>query len=75
MSHEYLSTRVTRTQGGWLVCLVDVLSGNRCGDSVLVTSRQEIGIAVKDLLRWHDKLGGRSEMAAASRRRAAQGTK
>lgn len=70
-AEEYLETRVTFHQEGWLVAVVDTRSSSPCYPlgEVIVKDRAHISPAIEELLRWHDKCGGTSPMASASRAR------
>ena len=60
------STKVTALGSGYGI---RVFRHGKLVCSTKVTSRLQVGPAIRDLLRWIDKSGGQSPMASASRNR------
>lgn len=65
--NEPLTTKVTRLGNGWYGCRL--YNNGVLIDEVRVPNRSDISAAMKDMLRWFDKMGGDSNMAHASRHR------
>lgn len=68
MEQEPLKTKVTFLGKGWGIRLLTLAGKIHSQD--FVTEKGKIGPAVKELLRWADKMGFPSPMASASRDRA-----
>ena len=65
---EYLETKVTNLGKVFGIRLIDKRDGQIL-DETTVKAKEEIQPALKDMLSMHDKLGGTSKMADASRSR------
>jgi hypothetical protein len=65
---EYLETKVTNLGDKIGIRLIDKRDG-KILDETSVKTKAEIQPAIKELLRMHDKMGGTSKMADASRHR------
>ena len=65
MLHNH-DIKVTRIGKGWNVrCFRD----GKVIDEIRVFARVDIGVAIKEMLRWEDKMGAISDMAFKSRKR------
>lgn len=65
MSYNH-EIKVTRIGNGWNVrCFRD----SQIVDEIRVFARIDIGVAIKEMLRWEDKIGAISDMASQSRKR------
>ena len=67
VEHE---VRVTRMQDGYGV---RVFTNGELNQEMRVDSRNEIGKAARDMLRWEDKCGNISAFASAARKRLSNG--
>ncbi len=65
---EYLDIKVTSINGRFHARLLNTDTG-KVLDEMACTLRCDIGFICNYMLRWHDKLGGTSPMAQASRDR------
>ena len=65
---EYLDTKVTNINGIFHIRLIDTRSEKILGE-VSCNKRDDIGYCVRFMMRMHDKCGGTSPMADASRHR------
>ncbi len=66
---EYLDTNVTNMgKHGYGIQLIDKKT-KKVWDETKVKTKKDIGPAIKDMMRNHDKLGGTSKMADKSRHR------
>ena len=65
---EYLKTKCTKINNMFHVRLIDIRTSNVL-DEMACELKQDIGYCCKEMLRWHDKLGGMSKMADKSRER------
>ncbi len=60
------SVKVTRLPNCWGV---RCFTNNQLNQEIRVKSKDDISVAVADMLRWEDKCGNFSNMASASRER------
>ena len=65
---DYLKIKVTRINNKWHARLINTET-NEILDEMACTKRQDIGWICREMLRWHDKLGGTSQLASAARKR------
>jgi len=70
---ETLKVKVTNLGRCYGIRLID-LRTNEVVDQCSVKTRLEVGEKIKDMLRWQNKMGSMSPMAAASRDRHYCGT-
>ena len=61
-----IQTKVTRIGKRWHC---RIFNSNKVLDEMACDSRLDIGFCFRYMLRWHDKMGGVSKMASASRHR------
>lgn len=65
---EYLETRVTNLGVRYGIQLIDTRT-RKVIDEMGCSDKRDTGFCIRYMLRWHDKLGGLSPMAIASRGR------
>lgn len=68
LTEEYLDIAVTRIGTKWHCRLTNILTGSVL-DEVACELKEDVGYCCYILLRWHDKCGGSSPMAMATRKR------
>ena len=66
-NNERLTTKVTNINGRFHCRLFDY---NKLFDEMACKDKRDISFCMYTMLRWYDKLGGRSRMASRSRDRA-----
>lgn len=65
-NYDTLSLAVTRMGSRWIAKMT--LNGKEV-DTMACALKSDIGWICREMLRWHDKLGGRSAWASSARRR------
>jgi hypothetical protein len=65
---EYLDTKVTKINDRFHIRLINTKT-EKVLDEAICKERIEIQPCIKELLRWHSKMGGTSQMAHSSRHR------
>lgn len=67
-NREYLDTKVTRINDKFHIRLINT-DTNKVLDEMACMERMDIGYCIREMMRWHDKMGGTSPMADSSRHR------